>query len=73
MDHQPVDGLVQVAIHLAEKDLEPTFGLRRRQLVKLFGLLAGAEDGLMIESVVVVGGALLRTSVTRVARAVRTV
>jgi hypothetical protein len=50
----PVDGLVQIPIHLAEQDLEPPLGLRGRQLVKLLRLLAGAEDGLVVEAVVMV-------------------
>jgi hypothetical protein len=50
----PVDGLVQIPIHLAEQDLEPPLGLRGRELVKLLRLLAGAEDGLVVEPVVVV-------------------
>ncbi len=50
----PVDGLVQIPIHLAEQDLEPPLGLRGRQLVKLLRLLAGAEDGLVVKPVVMV-------------------
>ncbi len=50
----PVDGLVQIPIHLAQQDLEPPLGLRGRELVKLLRLLAGAEDGLVVEPVVVV-------------------
>jgi hypothetical protein len=50
----PVDGLVQIPIHLAEQDLEPPLGLGRRELVKLLGLLAGAEDGLVVEPVIMV-------------------
>jgi hypothetical protein len=61
----PVDRLVQIPIHLAEEDLEPPLGLRGRELVKLFRLLAGAEDGLVVEPVVMV---LAAGTVTRIPR-----
>ena len=67
----PVNGLVQISVHLAQKYLQPLLGLLRGQLVKLLGLLPRAEDGLVIEPMIMTVSLAAVPRVPRTERPVR--